>query len=115
MDKDLKRMLLSIVLSGLIVFGLLLVRPWFVHKVAVETVKEISGAVAAMPAAMPKPAPPPEWITVKGRSKEECLAESGGVLDAHYIKCRDGWKEQVVFRDGRKVVLQTKDMYSRFK
>jgi len=48
----------------------------------------------------------PEWITIAPRSKEECLAESGGVLNRMYMRCRDGRQEYVRFdANGNKRVL----------
>lgn len=48
----------------------------------------------------------PEWVTVAPRSKEECIAESKGVLDATYMRCRNGRQEHVRFDEqGRKRVL----------
>lgn len=48
----------------------------------------------------------PEWITVAPRSKEECIAESHGVLDATYMRCGNGRQEFIRFDpQGRKQVL----------
>lgn len=48
----------------------------------------------------------PHWITIPARSKAECLAESGGVVNPTFVRCRNGWQERVVFdRAGNKHVL----------
>lgn len=49
----------------------------------------------------------PEWETVQPRGREECLRESGGVLDNRYMRCRNGRQEWVRYdADGRRKVLQ---------
>lgn len=49
----------------------------------------------------------PEWETIQPRGKEECLRESGGVLDNRYMRCRNGRQEWVRYDvDGRRKVLQ---------
>lgn len=49
----------------------------------------------------------PEWETVEPRSREACLAESGGVLDVRYMRCRNGRQEWVRYDpDGRRRVLR---------
>ena len=48
----------------------------------------------------------PQWITIAPRSKDECLAESGGVLNKMYMRCRDGRQEYVRYdANGNKIVL----------
>lgn len=48
-----------------------------------------------------------QWITIAPRSKEECLEESGGVLNATFLRCRNGRQEQVRYdRQGNKRVLR---------
>jgi hypothetical protein len=48
----------------------------------------------------------PEWITIPPRSKEECIAEAGGVIDSIYMRCRNGRQEYVRYdENGRKRVL----------
>lgn len=37
----------------------------------------------------------PEWITIAPRSKAECMAESGGVVNTTFMRCRNGWQEYV--------------------
>lgn len=47
-----------------------------------------------------------QWITIEPRSREECLAESGGVLNNMFVRCRNGRQELVRFDSkGNKVVL----------
>jgi hypothetical protein len=48
----------------------------------------------------------PQWITINPRPKEECLAESGKVINAVYMRCRNGRQEYVRFdANGKKTVL----------
>ena len=48
----------------------------------------------------------PEWITIAPRSKKDCIAESGGELNAIYMRCRNGRQEYVRYdAAGRKRVL----------
>jgi len=48
----------------------------------------------------------PQWITISPKSKEECFAESGKVLNAVYMRCRNGRQEFVRFdATGKKIVL----------
>ncbi len=48
----------------------------------------------------------PQWITIPPRSKEECMAESGGVVNPIFMRCRNGWQEHVRYdRAGNKKVL----------
>lgn len=48
----------------------------------------------------------PEWITVPPRGKDECLAESGGVVNPTFMRCRNGRQEYVRFDSkGNKKVL----------
>lgn len=56
----------------------------------------------------------PEWITIAPRAKEECIAESHGVLDASYLRCRNGRQEYVQFdAQGRKKVLSERPIPNR--
>ncbi|MES1950515.1 hypothetical protein S4A8_06638 [Salinisphaera sp. S4-8] len=32
----------------------------------------------------------PQWITIAPRLKEECFAESNGVINATFVRCRRG-------------------------
>ena len=49
----------------------------------------------------------PEWVTVPPRSKEECLAESGGVVNPVFVRCRNGRQEYVrTDRQGNRSVLR---------
>ncbi len=48
----------------------------------------------------------PQWITVHPRSKDDCLAESGGVVNPVFVRCRNGRQEYVRFdANGNKIVL----------
>ncbi len=48
----------------------------------------------------------PQWITITPRSKEDCFAESGKVINAVYMRCRNGRQEFVRFdANGKKIVL----------
>lgn len=48
-----------------------------------------------------------QWETIQPRSKEECLRESGGVLDNRFVRCRNGRQELVRYsQDGRREVVQ---------
>lgn len=48
----------------------------------------------------------PSWITINPKSKKECFAESGKVLNAIYMRCRNGRQEFVRFdATGKKIVL----------
>lgn len=49
-----------------------------------------------------------EWITVAPRSKDECMAESGGVVNPVFMRCRNGRQEQVRTdsRGNRKVIRE---------
>lgn len=48
----------------------------------------------------------PQWITVVPRSKQDCLKESGGVVNSLFMRCRNGYQEYVRFdRNGNKIVL----------
>ncbi len=56
----------------------------------------------------------PEWITVKPRSKDECMAESGGVVDPTFMRCRNGYQEYVqVGRNGERKVLRERPIPTR--
>ncbi|TVO63991.1 hypothetical protein [Denitromonas ohlonensis] len=48
----------------------------------------------------------PEWVTIAPRSKQECIAESGGELNTIYMRCRNG-RQEYIRHDaaGRKRVL----------
>lgn len=51
----------------------------------------------------------PHWETIEPRSKEECLKESGGVLDNRFVRCRNGRQEWVRYdTEGRRKVLQVR-------
>ena len=39
----------------------------------------------------------PQWETIRAKSKEECLKESGGVLDNSFVRCRNGRQEYVQY------------------
>ncbi|MCC2657082.1 MAG: hypothetical protein K0Q76_2190 [Panacagrimonas sp.] len=55
-----------------------------------------------------------EWVTVKPRSKDECMTESGGVVDPTFMRCRNGYQEYVqVGRDGRRKVLRERPIPTR--
>ena len=48
----------------------------------------------------------PQWITISPKSKEECIAESGKVINSVYIRCRNGRQEFARFdANGKKIVL----------
>ncbi|MES1940009.1 hypothetical protein T5B8_07188 [Salinisphaera sp. T5B8] len=48
----------------------------------------------------------PQWITIAPRSKEECFAESNGVINATFVRCRRGRQELTRFdAAGNRVVL----------
>ena len=48
----------------------------------------------------------PQWITIAPRSKEECFAESNGVINATFVRCRRGCQELTRFdAAGNRVVL----------
>lgn len=48
----------------------------------------------------------PEWITIAPRSKEDCIAASGGILNSVYMRCRNGRQEYVKHdADGGRRVL----------
>lgn len=53
----------------------------------------------------------PQWITVQPRSKEECLTESGGVVNPVFVRCRNGRQEFVRFdASGNKIVLSERSI-----
>ena len=53
------------------------------------------------------PQPDAAWQTTPGRSKAECLRQSGGELNADFMLCRSGKRELVrVNHDGSRSVLQ---------
>lgn len=39
----------------------------------------------------------PQWETIHAKSKNECLKESGGVLDNAFVRCRNGRQEYVQY------------------
>lgn len=39
----------------------------------------------------------PQWETIRAKSKQECLQESGGVLDNAFVRCRNGRQEYVQY------------------
>ena len=39
----------------------------------------------------------PQWETIRAKSKDECLKESGGVLDNAFVRCRNGRQEYVQY------------------
>lgn len=47
-----------------------------------------------------------EWETVAPRSKEQCLLESGGVVNPVFVRCRNGRQEQVRYSNGRRIVVR---------
>lgn len=48
----------------------------------------------------------PQWITIAPRSKEECFAESNGVVNSTFVRCRRGRQELTRFdAAGNRVVL----------
>jgi len=48
----------------------------------------------------------PQWITVKPRAKEDCLAETDGVINSTFVRCRHGRQELTRFdAAGNRVVL----------
>ncbi len=56
----------------------------------------------------------PEWITIMPRSKEECLVEAGGELNAIFMRCRNGRQEYVRYdANGKKMVLNERSIPSR--
>lgn len=53
------------------------------------------------------PEPEPQWVTVPGRAKAECLRETQGELNPQYMRCRSGHRELVrENRDGTRTVLE---------
>lgn len=53
----------------------------------------------------------PQWITINPRPKKECIAEAGGVINAVYMRCRNGRQELVRFDENRnKVVLNERSI-----
>lgn len=56
----------------------------------------------------------PQWITIHPRSKQECIAESGGVLNTTYARCRNGRQELVRFdAKGNKIILSERSIPMR--
>lgn len=56
----------------------------------------------------------PEWITVAPRSKDECMAESGGVVNTMFMRCRNGWQEYVRYdAAGNKKVIRERTLPAR--
>lgn len=49
----------------------------------------------------------PQWETIQPRSKEDCIRESGGVLNNAFVRCRNGRQESVTYdRAGRRKIHQ---------
>lgn len=48
----------------------------------------------------------PQWITIKPRSRDTCLAEADGVVNVIYMRCRHG-RQELLRTDarGNKVVI----------
>lgn len=56
----------------------------------------------------------PQWVTIAPRLKDDCLAESGGVINPVFIRCRNGRQELVRFdASGNKIVLSERDIPHR--
>lgn len=48
-----------------------------------------------------------QWITIPPRSKDECLSETGGVVNPVFVRCRNGRQESVRYdANGVKIVLR---------
>lgn len=53
----------------------------------------------------------PQWITIAPKTKEECLVESGGVINPMFVRCRNGRQELVRFdAKGNKAVLNERSI-----
>lgn len=49
----------------------------------------------------------PQWETTLGRSKDECMAISNGVINEAFMRCRHGYQQFVSHKDnGTTLVLQ---------
>lgn len=48
----------------------------------------------------------PQWITIPPRTKEECFDETGGMINASFMRCRNGRQEYVRYSRGQKIVLR---------
>lgn len=49
----------------------------------------------------------PSWETVPARSKDDCLKDSGGVLNNAFVRCRNGRQEYVQYNSrGERMVLR---------
>lgn len=49
----------------------------------------------------------PSWETIAAKSKDECLKDSGGVLDNAFVRCRNGRQEYVQYNSkGERMVLR---------
>jgi hypothetical protein len=64
------------------------------------------GAGVGQAATQPLRDSQPQWLTIKPRAKEDCLAESNGVINSTYVRCRRGRQELTRFdAAGNRVVL----------
>ena len=64
------------------------------------------GAGVGQAATQPLRDSQPQWITIEPRSKEDCLAESHGVINSTYVRCWRGRQELTRFdAAGNRVVL----------
>ncbi len=53
----------------------------------------------------------PTWETVPPRPKEDCLAETGGVVNEAFVRCRNGRQEYVrIDSAGNRKVLQERSI-----
>jgi hypothetical protein len=64
------------------------------------------GAGVGQAATQPLRDSQPQWITIEPRAKEDCLAESRGVINSTFVRCRRGRQELTRFdAAGNRVVL----------
>ena len=64
------------------------------------------GAGVGQAATQPLRDSQPQWITIQPRAKEDCLAESRGVINSTYVRCRRRRQELTRFDGaGNRVVL----------
>lgn len=64
------------------------------------------GAGVGQAATQPLRDSQPQWITISPRAKEDCLAESNGVINSTYVRCRRGRQELTRFDSaGNRIVL----------
>lgn len=64
------------------------------------------GAGVGQAATQPLRDSQPQWITIEPRGKEDCLAESHGVINSTYVRCRRGRQELTRFdAAGNQIVL----------